>query len=109
MRAAGIAEDPRSKGPLFRAADGKRRVLTASPYSAHLMRQMMKRRLGDAGLPNLFPPHSFRVTVVTDLLNQNVPLEDVQYLAGHSSPTTTRVYDRRRRKVTRNIVERISI
>jgi len=46
---------------------------------------------------------------VTDLLNQNVPLEDVQYLAGRSSPTTTRVYDRRRRKITRNIVERISI
>ena len=65
------------------------------------MRQMMKRRLKDAGLPELFSPHSFRVTVVPDLLNQNVPLEDVQYLAGHSSPTTTRIYDRRRRKVTR--------
>jgi hypothetical protein len=63
------------------------------------MRQMMKRRLEDAGLPTLFSPHSFRVTVVTDLLNQNVPLEDVQYLAGHASPTTTRVYDRRRRMV----------
>ncbi len=45
----------------------------------------------------------------TDLLEQNVPLEDVQYLAGHSNPRTTRIYDRRRRKVTRNIVERISI
>jgi hypothetical protein len=31
------------------------------------------------------------------------------FLAGHASPTTTRVYDRRRRKVTRNIVEGISI
>jgi integrase/recombinase XerD len=68
-----------------------------------------RRRPADAGLEDLFSPHSFRVTVVTDLLNQNVALEDVQYLAGHSSPTTTRVYDRRRRKVTRNIVERISI
>jgi hypothetical protein len=29
--------------------------------------------------------------------------------AGHSDPRTTRIYDRRRRKVTRNIVERISI
>jgi integrase/recombinase XerD len=107
LAAADIAEE--AKGPLFRAAQGKRRVLTAAAYRAHSMRQMMKRRLEDAGLPELFSPHSFRVTVVTDLLNQNVPLEDVQYLAGHASPTTTRVYDRRRRKVTRNIVERISI
>jgi len=79
-----------------------------SPYRPRFKRQMMKHRLEDAGMPDLFSPHSFRVTVVSDLLNQNVPLEDVQYLAGHSSPTTTRVYDRRRRKVTRNIVERIS-
>jgi integrase/recombinase XerD len=40
---------------------------------------------------------------------QGVPLEDVQYLAGHSSPRTTRLCDRRQKKVTRNIVERISI
>jgi integrase/recombinase XerD len=108
IAAAGIAEDD-GKTPLFRGAAGKRKRLTTSAYTAHSMRQMMKRRLEDAGLPDLFSPHSFRVTVVTDLLNQNVPLEDVQYLAGHASPTTTRVYDRRRRKVTRNIVERISI
>lgn len=107
IAAAGIAEEP--KAPLFRAAEGKRKVLTDSAYRAHSMRHMMKRRLGDAGLPGLFSPHRFRVTVVTDLLNQNVPLENVQYLAGHASPTTTRVYDRRRRRVTRNIVERISI
>ena len=37
------------------------------------------------------------------------PLEDVQHLAGHADPRTTRLYDRRRRKVTRNIVERISV
>lgn len=109
MRSAGIPEDSKSKAPLFRAADGKRKVLTPSPYRPHSMRQMMKRRLEDAGLSDSFSPHSFRVTVVTDLLKQNIPLEDVQYLAGHSSPTTTRIYDRRRREVTRNIVERISI
>jgi hypothetical protein len=38
-----------------------------------------------------------------------VPLEDVQYLAGHADPRTTRLYDRRKKQVTRNIVERISI
>ena len=75
--------------------------------------RMMKRRLKGAGLPGHFSPHSFRVTTVTDLLEQNVPLEDVgfdvQYLAVHSDPRTTRIYDRRRHKVTRNIVERISM
>ena len=54
-------------------------------------------------------PHSFRLSSVPDLLTQGVPLEDVQYLAGHSSPRTTRLYDRRQTKVTRNVVERISI
>jgi site-specific recombinase XerD len=108
IEAAGLAEAAKGM-PLFRAADGKRKALTKERYVAHSMRQMLKRRLKDAGLPELFSPHSFRVTVVTDLLNQNVPLEDVQYLAGHASPTTTRIYDRRRRRITRNIVERISI
>ena len=49
------------------------------------------------------------MATVTDLLEENVPLEDVPHLAGHAEPRATRLYDRRRRKVTRNIVERISI
>ena len=34
---------------------------------------------------------------------------NVQRLAGHSDPRTTRLYDRRDRKITRNVVERISV
>src|SRR4051812_47961728 len=108
IAAAGIEEEART-APLFRAAEGKRRTLTGDRYDAHSMRQMLKRRLKEARLPEVFSPHSFRVAVVTDLLKQDVPLEDVQYLAGHSNPKTTQIYDRRRRRVTRNIVERISI
>ena len=52
---------------------------------------MMKRRLKAAGLPTHFSPLSFRVTTVTDLLEQNAPLEHVQYLAGHADPRTTRI------------------
>jgi site-specific recombinase XerD len=65
--------------------------------------------LKDAGLPLRLSPHSFRVAGITDLLSQNVPLEDVRYLAGHAEPRTTGLYDRRKKKVTRNTVERISI
>jgi len=53
--------------------------------------------------------HTFRATTITGPLNQGVPLEDVHCLAGHADPRTTRLYDRRKKQVTRNIVERISI
>ncbi|MHC5538990.1 tyrosine-type recombinase/integrase [Singulisphaera rosea] len=98
-----------SDGHLFRTANRKTKTLTRNAMSGIDVCRMMKRRLKLAGLPGHFSPHSFRVATVTDLLEQNVPLEDVQYLAGHADPRTTRIYDRRRRKVTRNIVERISI
>jgi len=70
---------------------------------------MVKRRLKDAELSSRLSPHSFRVTTITNLLEQGVPLEEVQQLAGHADPRTTRLYDRRQKKITRNIVERISI
>ena len=108
LRAARIDADPKET-PLFRVASGKQKKLSAAPLSANAMRRMLKRRLMDARLPTIFSPHSFRVLVVTDLLTQDVPLEDVQYLAGHANPKTTQIYDRRRRRVTRNIVERISV
>jgi hypothetical protein len=45
------------------------------------------------GLPLLYSPHSFRVTTITDLLKQGIPLEDVQRLAWHADPRTTGLYD----------------
>jgi integrase/recombinase XerD len=66
---------------------------------------MMKRRLKSVALPGRFSPHSFRMTMVTDLLEQYGELKSVRDLAGHADPRTTRLCDRRRRKV----VERISI
>jgi len=104
IQAAGISD-----GPLFRTALGKTKTLTDNAMTAIDICRMMKRRLKTAGLPTDFSPHSFRVTTITDLLEHNTALEDVQHLAGHADPRTTRLYDRRRRKVTRNIVERISI
>ena len=76
--------------------------------STETLQSDVEKRLKDAGLPGRLSPHSFRVAAVTDLLTQGVPLVDVQYLAGHSEPRTTALYDRRQKKVTRNIVERIS-
>jgi len=96
--------------PLFQSAIRQTKELTGRAMTTDDILRMVKRRLKDAELPHeRLTCHSFRATTITDLLSQGTPLEDVQYLAGHSDPRTTRLYDRRQRTVTRNIVERISI
>jgi integrase/recombinase XerD len=108
VEAAGIGDDAK-ESPLFRMGNGRPRKLSGTAMTSKRICELVKRRLKDAGLPSRLSPHSFRVTAITDLLTQGVPLEDVQYLAGHAEPRTTGLYDRRQKKVTRNIVERISI
>lgn len=95
--------------PLFRTAVRRTKQLTHSGVTSGDIQRMVKRQLKRAGLSLRLSPHSFRVTTITDLLTQGVSLEDVQNLAGHADPRTTRLYDRRQRSVTRNIVERISV
>ena len=105
---AGIAAEAKDR-PLFRSTLRRTKQLTGNALTTKAICELVKRRLKDAGLPLRLSPHSFRVATITDLLTQGVPLEDVQYLAGHAEPRTTGLYDRRQKKVTRNIVERISI
>jgi site-specific recombinase XerD len=106
--AAGLAGEAKDT-PLFRASNGRSRKLVGKPLGTERICELVKRRLKDAGLPSRLSPHSFRVTAITSLLEQGVPMEDVQYLAGHAEPRTTTLYDRRKKKVARNIVERIPI
>ncbi len=109
LAAAGVTGDAKD-APLFRAASASAPTgLSRAGIGPWTIRAMLHRRLKDAGLPTRITPHSFRVMVVTDLLTQGVPLDDVQFLAGHAHPSTTQVYDRRHHRVTRNIVERISV
>lgn len=109
LQAASVLVELASDSPLFRTTITKTKQLTERSMTAGDMGRMIKRRMRAAGLPERLSPHSIRVATITDLLSQGVPLEDVQNLAGHADPRTTRLYDRRQRKVTRNIVERISI
>lgn len=108
-RAAGVEPGRSSDAPLFRTAIRKTKTLTERQMTDNDAGRMIKRRMRAAGLPERLSPHSFRVATITDLLDQGVPLEDVQHLAGHADPRATRLYDRRQKRVTRNIVERISI
>lgn len=55
--------------------------------------------------------HGIAPAMVGDYLDQLDigPTTKKQHLTGHSDPRTTRLYDRRQRRITRNIVERITI
>jgi integrase/recombinase XerD len=108
LDAAGIKVENKDR-PLFRSTVRKTKQLTANALSSKATCEMVKRRLKAAKLPDRLSPHSFRVTAINDLQTQGVPLEDVKFLAGHSSPRTVELYDRRQKKDTWNIVERISI
>lgn len=109
LRSADLQLGCDTNRPLFNTVVRKTKQLTRRSMTAGDIGRMVKRRIAAAGLPARLSPHSFRVATITDLLEQGVPLEDVQNLAGHSDPRTTRLYDRRQKKITRNIVERISI
>ncbi len=104
VRGAGSKNDP-----FFPSAVKASGNISNSPMHTNDIRRMLKRRLLVAGLSTEFSPHSFRVCALTDLLNQDVPREDVQHFAGHADARTTDLYDRRKKKITRNIVERISV
>jgi site-specific recombinase XerD len=106
--AAGISGEAK-ESPLFRASNGRSRKLAARPMGTERICELVKRRLKDAVLPSRLSPHSFRVSAITSLLELGVPMGDVQYLAGHAEPRTTTLYDRRKKRVTRNIVEQIPI
>ena len=106
IQVARIGGDP-PDSPLWRQAPNLWAALTGPRLRTSGVRAMLKKRLDQAGLPTNLTPHSFRVMVVTALLSQKVPVEEVQHLVGHSHPSTTQLYDRRRRRINRSIVERI--
>jgi integrase/recombinase XerD len=112
LESAGI-EGENKDGPLFQTGEGRTQKMLGDALTSVRICELVK-RLKDAGLALRLSPYSFRVTAITDLLTQGILLRDVRYLAGCAEPRTIGLYDRRQKevmqkKVTRNIVERISI
>lgn len=103
------SEPESGDAPLFKACRGKKytSAFTDKPISGEFINRMIHRRCRAVGIPQSITPHSFRVKAVTNLLEAGVALEDVQYLVGHADPRTTRLYDRRKRYVTRSLVDKI--
>jgi site-specific recombinase XerD len=105
IAAAGIAED--KDGPLFRTTG-------RSTGELHRLTQpdayrMIERRARAAGIKTKIGNHSLRATGITDYLKSAGTLEHAQAMANHSSPRTTKLYDRRADEISLDEYERVGI
>jgi len=98
-----------AKTPLFRAAQGRTRKLGPERLSRHDAYAMVRRRATKASVVEKIGNHSFRGTGITTYLENDGTLELAQEMANHTSPRTTKLYDRRGDKITQDAVERIRI
>ena len=105
LAAARIMEE--REEPLFRSAAGRAKALTVRPMRRTDVWAMVRRRVGEAGIAGIFSCHSFRATGITTFLENGGSLETAQYIAGHADSRTTKLYDRRAQRATREDIERI--
>ena len=106
LNAACIADD--NKGPLFRTARGPD-VLTRNPMGTADVWRMIRRRIKQTSIRTRAGCHSFRATGITCYLENKGTLEKAQQMASHSSPRTTKLYDRTNDQITLDEVEKIVI
>jgi len=95
------------EGPLFRSINRRRNGYTERRLDRREALAMVKRRCKAAGLGERFTNHTFRATGITAYLENGGQLEHAQTMAAHSSPSTTRLYDRTDDEVSLDEVERI--
>jgi site-specific recombinase XerD len=105
--AAGIRDA--GKVPLFRSAAGRTGKLTEKAMNRVDAWRMIQRRAADLGTRVKIGCHTFRATGITAYLEAGGTLENVQAMAAHESPRTTKLYDRTGDEITLDEVERITI
>jgi integrase/recombinase XerD len=108
IAAAGLAGEP--KGLLFRTMRSRAgQELTGNGLWQQDAWRMIKRRAKAADIRTQIGNHTFRATGITAYLKNGGALETAQHMAGHESPRTTGLYDRRSDDVSLDEVERIGI
>ena len=70
---------------------------------------MIQRRAQAPGIKTRIGNHTFRATGITAYMSNGGSLEHAQQIANHSSPRTTKLYDRRQDTISLDEVERIVI
>lgn len=107
LAVAGHRDNPQA--PLFRSGKGRTGELGDLRLTRVDAYAMVRRRAVAAGVKAKIGNHSFRGTGITTFLENEGTLELAQEMANHSSPRTTKLYDRRPDGITQDAIERIRI
>ena len=71
--------------------------------------KLVEKRAKATGILKRVCCHSFRATGVTEYMNSEGTIEIAQRIAGHTSPATTRIYDRSGDQLTLQEIERVQL
>jgi integrase/recombinase XerD len=94
LDAAGHAED--LDGPMFRPLSHNRKGQEGRRHmDPDAIDRVLRKHAKTIGLSRGYSAHSMRATFITTALENGATLDDVQRAAGHSEPSTTKLYDRR--------------
>ena len=94
LEAAGHADD--LDGPMFRPlSHNRKRQESRRHMDPDAIDRVLRKHAAAIGLTRGYSAHSMRATFITTALENGATLDDVQRAAGHSEPSTTKLYDRR--------------
>jgi integrase/recombinase XerD len=107
LEASGLSSNPAA--PLFPAVGKGRGGIELKPLDRRSILKLVEKRARASGIIKRVCCHSFRATGITEYMNSGGTIEIAQQIAGHKSPSTTRIYDRSRDLLTIEEIERVQI
>ena len=102
-----LASNP--SAPLFPSFGKNRETIELRRLDRRSVLKLVEKRAKTSGILKRVCCHSFRATGVTEYMNSGGTIEIAQRIAGHTSPSTTRIYDRSGDKLTLEEIERVQI
>lgn len=95
-------------GPMLCPVLVSGRIIAGRGISTTAIAQRLEKRCFSAGVARC-TPHDLRRTFVSGSLDAGLDLAVVQRLAGHASPATTAIYDRRGERAARQAVAKLIV
>ena len=102
-----LASNP--SAPLFPSLGKNRETIELRRLDRRSVLKLVKKRAKACGILKRVCCHSFRATGVTQYMNSGGTIEIAQRIAGHTSSSTTRIYDRSGDQLTLQEIERVQI